>query len=67
MCEALLTRHVADHGYSASVWLMGHTSSDPSVDLAPSIKRSDKVGGVGSAITARCGVAWRGVSLRRGA
>jgi hypothetical protein len=44
MCETLLTHHVAEQGYSASVWLMGHTSSDPSVDLAPSIKRSDKVG-----------------------
>jgi hypothetical protein len=33
VCQDLMRRHVMKMGYSGHVWLMGHTSSDPSVDV----------------------------------
>jgi hypothetical protein len=39
----MLQQHVTRKNYKADVWLMGHTSSDPTVDLAPDATRKRKV------------------------
>lgn len=33
LCRDLLKKHIGRMGWRSHVWLMGHTSSDPSVDL----------------------------------
>ena len=43
VCQQLVQRHVKHQGYSGAVWLMGHTSSDPTVDLPPGVQRQHKV------------------------
>jgi hypothetical protein len=39
VCQELMRRHVIRMGYSGHVWLMGHTSSDPSVDIRQSAQK----------------------------
>lgn len=43
VCQELLQQHVSWKGFKGAVWLMGHTSSDPTVDLPPGTKRKSKV------------------------
>lgn len=43
VCSDVLQQHVDRKGYKAGVWLMGHTSSDPTVDLSPDATRKRKV------------------------
>lgn len=43
MCVDMLQQHVTRKKFKAGVLLMGHTSSDPTVDLAPDATRKRKV------------------------
>lgn len=43
VCSHVLQQHVDRMSYKAGVWLMGHTSSDPTVDLSPDATRKRKV------------------------
>lgn len=43
VCSDVLQQHVDRKAYKAGVWLMGHTSSDPTVDLSPGATRKRKV------------------------
>lgn len=43
VCVTALQQHVARKHYKAGVWFMGHTSSDPTVDLPPDATRKCKV------------------------
>jgi hypothetical protein len=70
VCVNMLQQHVARKKYEAGVWLMGHTSSDPTVDLAPDSTRKRKVRLVHQSpqyycgcSTSREGCDWRAGSL----
>lgn len=42
-CRTNLQLHVSKKGYKGAVWLMGHTSADPTIDLAAVVQRKHKV------------------------
>lgn len=68
VCQTFLQHHVARKRYKAGVWLMGHSSSDPTVDLHPGAVRKHKVRKQGCYYARRvaqfCSIIWPRLSCR---